>query len=101
MLHGLRSRLFLSYLALLAITLTVIGGALVLILNTRDAPPEPTYQQLATVALSVNLSDMLEGAGFNRIFPTRTDLNTLTDALSQLAKAQQVRILLMNTDNQN
>jgi signal transduction histidine kinase len=100
MLHGLRGRLFISYLVLLAITLTVIGGALVLILNTRNAPPEPTYQQLATVALSVNLSDMLDGAGFNRIFPTRTDLQTLTDLLTQIAETQQVRILLVNVESQ-
>jgi len=101
MLHGLRARLFASYLVLLVVTLTVIGGALVFILNTREAPPDPTYQQLATLALSVNLSDVLDAAGFNRLFPTRADFNNLTAALSQIAQEQQVRILLVNVANQN
>ena len=101
MLHGLRARLFVSYLLLLAITLTVIGGALVFILNTRAAPPDPTYQQLATLALSVNLSDVLDTAGFNRLFPSRADFTNLTGALSQIAQEQQVRILLVNVANQN
>ncbi|MEP7292867.1 MAG: ATP-binding protein [Chloroflexota bacterium] len=97
MLHGLRARLFVSYLLLLAITLTVIGGALVLILNTRDAPPEQTYQQLATLAVSINLRDVL---GFNLIFPTQRDLNNLTVSLSQIAADRQVRILLVDTEDQ-
>ncbi len=101
MFRSLRARLFVSYLLLLAIMLVVLGGALVLILNTRDAPPEPTYQQLATLALSVNLSDVLDLAGFNRLFPSRSDFNTLTASLSALAQEQQVRILLVNTDNQD
>ena len=101
MLQGLRARLFASYLVLLVVTLTVIGGALVFILNTRAAPPDPTYQQLATLALSVNLSDVLDAAGFNRIFPTRADFFNLTTALTEIAQEQQVRILLVNVANQN
>ncbi len=98
--QGLRVRLFVSYLLLLAITLGVIGGALVLILNTRDAPPEPTYQQLATLALSVRLRDVLNVAGFDQIFPTQRDFDSLTAALSQLADDRQVRILLADTEAQ-
>ncbi len=101
MLHGLRARLFVSYLLLLAIMLGVIGGALVLILNTRDAPPEPTYQQLATLALSLNLRDVLNTAGFNQIFPTQRDINSLANALSQIADERQVRILLVDLNNQS
>src|SRR5689334_3842943 len=101
MLHGLRARLFMSYLFLLAITLTVIGAALVFILNTRDAPPEPTYEQLATLALNINLPDVLDAAGFNQIFPTRRDFLNLTTALTEVAQEKQVRILLVNRDNQN
>ncbi|MCC6801881.1 MAG: HAMP domain-containing histidine kinase [Anaerolineae bacterium] len=100
MLRGLRSRLFVSYLLLLAITLTLIGGALVLILNTRAAPPEQTYQQLATLAVNLNIRDLLDTTGFNLIFPTRADLNNLTTALSQVATERQVRILLVDTDDQ-
>src|SRR5664279_183742 len=101
MLHGLRARLFISYLFLLAITLTVIGAALVFIFNTRAAPPEPTYDQLATIALNVDLRDVLNTAGFNLLFPTQTDFSNLTSALSQVAEEQRVRILLVNVDNQN
>ncbi len=100
MLHGLRARLFISYLFLLAITLTVIGGALVFILNTRAAPPEPTYQQLATFALSLPLRDTVNGAGFSQLFPSRLDLSNLTASLSQIASDRQIRILLVDDDNQ-
>ncbi|MCC6803846.1 MAG: HAMP domain-containing protein [Anaerolineae bacterium] len=96
----LRVRLFISYLLLLAITLGVIGGALVLILNTRDAPPEPTYQQLATIALNVRLRDVLGLAGFNQIFPTQRDLENLSAALSQIAAERQERILLADVSTQ-
>ncbi len=101
MLHGLRARLFVSYLFLLAITLTVIGAALVFILNTRDAPPEPTYEQLATLALNINLPDILDTAGFNLLFPTRRDILNLTNALSSVAQERHVRILLVDKDDQN
>lgn len=97
MFYGLRTRLFVSYLLLLAITLGVIGGALVLIFNTRDAPPEPTYQQLATLAISTNLRDVL---GFNMMFPTQRDLNNLTSSLSRLAADRQVRIMLVDAQDQ-
>jgi signal transduction histidine kinase len=100
MLHGLRARLFVSYLLLLAITLTLIGGALVLILNTRAAPPEQTYQQLATLAVNVNIRDLLDTTGFNLIFPTRSDFNNLTTALAEVAEERQVRVLLVGTDDQ-
>lgn len=96
MLRGLRGRLFVSYLLLLAITLTVIGGALVLILNTRDAPPEPTYQQLTRLMLSIDLVNVL---GFNQLFPTQRDLDSLSSSLSQLATQRQVRVLLVDVDD--
>jgi len=73
------------YLLLLAVTLGVIGGALVFISIRADAPPEPTYQQLATLAMSINLSDVLNAAGFDQLFPTRRDFTTLTSVLSQVA----------------
>jgi signal transduction histidine kinase len=98
--QGLRVRLFVSYLLLLAIMLGVIGGALLFILNTRDAPPDPTYQQLATLALSVRLRDVLNAAGFDLIFPSQRDFESLTDALSELADDRQVRILLADMDDQ-
>ncbi len=97
MLHGLRARLFISYLLLLAITLTVIGAALVLIFNTRNAPPEPSYQQLTRVILSIDFLDVL---GFNQIFPSQRDLESLSTSLSQLATERQVRVLLVDIQDQ-
>ncbi|HVU10779.1 MAG TPA: HAMP domain-containing sensor histidine kinase [Phototrophicaceae bacterium] len=99
MLHGLRARLFISYLFLLAITLTVIGGALVFILNTRAAPPDPTYEQLATLAVNINLRQVLDNAGFNRPFPTQSNLDSLTTALTKISSDRGVRILLVNIDD--
>ena len=71
MLHGLRPACSSRTCCCWRSRCHVIGGALVLILNTRDAPPEPTYQQLATLALNVKSVDVLNTTGFNLIFPTR------------------------------
>ncbi|HLU10782.1 MAG TPA: hypothetical protein VK003_14015, partial [Oceanobacillus sp.] len=56
---GLRERLLASYLLLLAITIGVFLFAAIYILNTRPAPPQPTWRQLAALALSADLDQIM------------------------------------------
>ncbi len=42
----LHTRLLLSYIVVLAVTLSVIGVALLLFLNARPAPPQNIYREL-------------------------------------------------------
>lgn len=95
MLNALRFRLLLSYLVVLLVTLGVMGAALVFILNTRDAPPEPTYQNLAAMALSLNPRDIMRDV--DAILPARR-LERITEALADAADARSVRILLVAPD---
>lgn len=95
MLQSLRARLFSSYLLVLLVTLLVISFALVFIFNTRAAPVEPTLQRLATVALGINLRDVISQADFPLFRPTREDYERLSTELDEVAAAQQVRLMLL------
>lgn len=97
MLRGLRARLFASYLFLLMLTLGVIAAAVVLILNTRPAPPQPTYQQLAAIASSLPLRQIWEETGGQFLLPQQR-LNALIEALGQHAAERDLRVLLVNSD---
>lgn len=95
---GLRPRLFLSYVTLLALTIGVVLAALVVLL-ARPAPADQTYRRLAPVALSVNYRELLRGA--------RTGITSLEEALEQLAEGLRtvaeergVRILLIKSPDQ-
>jgi signal transduction histidine kinase len=91
---SLRLRLIVSFFVVLAVTLGVMVLAFVLFLPTRPAPPQPTYQRLATVAQSVDLSILVrEVSGI--LNPTRRR-TALEGALSQLATERNVRVLLVN-----
>lgn len=96
MLGSLRARLFASYLVLVLVLLGVIAGALVLIFNTRPAPPEATYQRLSALALSINLRDIVRASGFSLMRPTQLDFEALQETLDEIASVRQVRMLLVN-----
>ncbi|MDX2161067.1 MAG: ATP-binding protein [bacterium] len=103
MFAGLRPRLFLSYLVLLLVTLGVIAVAFVLLLNIRPAPLEPTYQRLATLAVSTNLNEILQTSrpgGLRSLLDSETRLNAITQTFTQLAAERQVRILLVDVEEQ-
>lgn len=102
MLDALRHRLFASYLLLMVITLGVVALAFVLILNTRPAPPEPTYQRLAQVALNINLADIIASdAPPHSVGAGSTTISTLIEHLTTIAQEQGVRLLLVNIESQN
>ncbi len=99
MFSRLRQRLFGSYLLLLAVTLGVIAVAFVLILNTRQAPPEPTYQRLAQVALNVDMVTVISSARPN-IIAGLTRFQSLTRALERIAEETGTRVMLVNVNDQ-
>lgn len=92
----LGTRLLLSYIVIIAVTLGVITLALLLFLNARPAPSQVTYRQLGSL-VTWGLRDMLTGIrpGQNN----RIQLEIATSRLMDFANDNAVRILLVGTDN--
>ena len=88
---GLRERLLASYLLLLAITIGVFLFAAIYILNTRPAPPQPTWRQLAALALSADLDQIMSTSRPGSLIQS---LDDVFDRLDQLAQDRDVRILV-------
>jgi histidine kinase len=87
----LRARLILSYIAVLIVTLVVIGVALILFLLAQPARPNMTYERLASLAR--DLID--ETAGSNgRI--TLGELANLQNEMTAFANENAVRALIVN-----
>lgn len=92
MLSTLRRRLLASYLAVLGVALVVLAAALVVLLNARSAPPQPTYQRLAAQLISLDLGSLL--ARSRRLRPALW-LSDLRDDLDALAQARAIRLLIV------
>ncbi|PJF24406.1 MAG: hypothetical protein CUN53_17985, partial [Phototrophicales bacterium] len=92
MFSTLRLRLLASYLAVLGVALGVLAVALVVLLNTRSAPPQPTYQRLAAQIISLDLRSMLTRP--RRLRPAQW-LNDLRDDLDALAQARGIRLMIL------
>ncbi len=93
MLDSLRTRLLASYVAILLITLAVIGVALLLFLQTRPLPLDGLIRELTAMLLDVRIAEvtrigMQPGQG-----SIRTEVNLL---LSDEAAARDVRLLVVN-----
>src|SRR5215213_2430775 len=95
---SLRNRLFLTYLALLLVTVGVIAIAFLIFLNTRPAPPQQTYQRLAAIAQGSPLREIIAEAN-STIATPRERLQVLEDLLTDLAEERGVRILLIGARN--
>ncbi|NDJ61781.1 MAG: HAMP domain-containing histidine kinase [Chloroflexi bacterium] len=98
MLSGLRLRLLASYLLVLVITLGTIAATLLIIFNTRPAPPEPAIQRLTSVAINTwdevyALQRRQQGSGTFR--PRALLLGQLLDELRTLAVDRGVRIMIV------
>jgi len=91
MLRTLRARLLASYLAVLGIALGVVVVALIVILNTRNAPPQATYQKLASQALGIDLRTVVG----RQTRPMRNWLSNLEGRLAEVALERGVRIILL------
>jgi two-component system, OmpR family, sensor kinase len=96
---SLRSRLFASYLLLLSVTLGAIAVALLVIVNTRPAPPQQTYQRLAAIAQGVPLREILTEASAGIFTTPRERLQIVEAELTRLAEDRNVRILIVNARN--
>lgn len=95
-LSTLRARLLLSYVLLLVLLVGVTTISLLVILNTRPAPPEQTYRQLATIALNTNLRNILPELRTGIIRFRQPDFEALYAQLDTIATQQSVRILIMS-----
>jgi signal transduction histidine kinase len=95
---SLRNRLFLTYLALLVVTVGVIAVAFLVFLNTRPAPPQQTYQRLAAIAQGFPLRDIIAEAN-STIGTPRERLQAIEQELTTLADERGVRILLLGARN--
>jgi signal transduction histidine kinase len=98
MFSHLRVRLLASYLIVLLVTLGVMSGVFILILNTRAAPPQATYQRLAALALGVNWRQVLNQPGL-MLRPLQY-LEAVADELNTIAAQQNVRVLVVSLDDQ-
>ena len=96
---GLRGRLLASYLLLLAITIGLILITAIFFLNTRPAPEQPTWDDLANLALNIDIDDLINEARTGTLLPV-PPLNAVTDLLGNLAQTQSVRILVVTLPNQ-
>ncbi|MDQ7028151.1 MAG: HAMP domain-containing sensor histidine kinase [Anaerolineae bacterium] len=87
----LRTRLFYSYLFLLAVSLAVVTGVLLLFLSSQPAPPHLTWQRLEAV-LPALTQDIVDAA--------RTRNNAAQgDLLNSFASTNEVRVLMLALDN--
>src|SRR5215207_3474355 len=95
---SLRNRLFLTYLALLIVTVGVIAVAFLVFLNTRPAPPQQTYQRLAAIAQGFPLREIIAEAN-STINTPRERLQAIEQELTALAEERDVRILILGARN--
>lgn len=91
--HSLRTRLLASYVAILLITLVVIGLALLVFLQTRPLPLDGLIRELTATLLDVRIAEVMQigvqlGQG-----SVHTEVNLL---LSDEAAARDVRLLVVN-----
>ena len=85
----LHTRLLLSYIVVIAVTLSVITVALLFFLNARPAPPQNVYRQLATSA-QVNLRNYVRGRGAAAFVQSR-----MIDELTTFSDETGIRTLLV------
>jgi len=94
---SLRWRIFGSYLLLLAVTIGVIGGALLLLVANRPEPESAAFQRLINVLRGINVDDI--AAEYFRRNPDSTGV-TPSELYTAFAEWNDVRILLVNPTTQ-
>lgn len=87
---GIRTRLFTSYLLLLAISLVVLTVALLLLLGSRQAPPQLTWQRLE--AILPGLSNQ------SQVRPLLGASGRDVTLIDQFATTNDVRVLMLRID---
>ena len=92
MFRSLRSRLLISYLAIIATTLFLVALALLAVSATQTTRILPALRQLSAVAQGTRRE-------LNRLVEQGAALPDFRDALVEIASEQEVRILLVNLAN--
>jgi signal transduction histidine kinase len=95
---SLRTRLLGSYLLLLAITLSIITVAVLLLISAGPAPVQPVYQELAMIFQGMDLPDLLLRVGLNAQgrLGQAAALRALESELTAFAAENDVRALIVN-----
>lgn len=88
MLSSLRTRLFLTYIALVGLTLLIIAAALILILVNNPVPLSQSYRHLADIARA------------SLPYLEQTDTGQLDAGLEKLAVANTVRVMRIQPGGQ-
>jgi HAMP domain-containing protein len=88
--NTLRNRLFASYLAVLFIALTILAFVLIGFLQTREVPPEFTWQRLELL-----LSGFASQQFAREILQARFDVDEIKAVLDEFAEENNVRVLLI------
>ncbi len=88
---SLRLRLLASYLILLVVALSVIAGALILIIGNRPAPPEPTYERLAALTQGLNIREFIVDVALDSNLEFIQD--EIPEFLDTFAESRNVRTL--------
>lgn len=91
MFNGIRSRLLVSYLLLIGVTLATSAAAFLFFLSTRPAPPEQTYRELLLFVRTLDVRQLTP----NR--PLRGD-TTLRDSLVEYGTEAGYRVLFVRSD---
>lgn len=88
----LHTRLFASYIVLLVVALLVLGGALLVFFGRQTAPPQATFQRLATIVQALNVRDVLRDLAPMQAVAPR-DGDNLRNVLDEFARTRDVRVL--------
>ncbi|MCU0481377.1 MAG: HAMP domain-containing histidine kinase [Anaerolineae bacterium] len=91
MFASLRTRLLISYILLLIITLSVIVVALLLTTGARPAPVNETYRELSNIARGSNLSNLLNNVRLNN-----PNAGNFQEVLGEFATSRNVRVIAIN-----
>lgn len=94
MLRGLRSRLFISYVAVIVAALALITFVLVVFSSLPQIRYSATLNRLTEQARAV-------APAVNRLAANRVSLERIQEQLDQFTEDEQVRILLIGTANQS
>ncbi len=92
----LHTRLLLSYIILIAITLGVIGVTLVVFLGTRPAPPQSTFQDLGYTAQGHLRQFLRPRPGLARQLASPEGI---MEQLSEFSEASGIRTLLVEVES--
>jgi two-component system OmpR family sensor kinase len=93
MFSSLRSRLFISYLKIISVALSVVALALLALSASQSARLLPTLRQLNAIGQGVRRELIRLGE------PGRADLTSVQNVLDDVASSQEVRVAVVNKGN--